>query len=224
MWMGSCDSIWNDFIQDFNNFGILRWDVMTPEASVNFLDLTLIIENGRITTKTFQKANNPYLYIPPHSAHTPSMIKGTVYSLLNTYFKQNSKFEDFKYFSSLLFKRLQMQGWDPAVLRGLFSTALHSILDKPHKVPSQAAGPASALSNDELLFLHMEFHPRDIPRRRVREIYSQECEKTFEADVGIKKFILAYSRPKTLGNIVAKAKLFKQSGREVSKLLTGELT
>ena len=224
MWLGSCDSTWHELIDDFNDFGILKWDVGTPGTSVDFLDLTLTIEDGRIKTKTFQKANNPYLYIPPHSAHTPSIIKGTVRSLLSTYFYQNSEFSDFKYYASLLFKRLQMQGWDPTVLRSLFSTALHSILDKPHKVPSPAAGPASTLSNEELLFLHMEFHPGDIPRRRVRELYSEECEKTLEAEVGIKKFILAYSRPKTLGNIVAKAKLYQQSGREVSKLLTGELT
>ncbi len=69
----------------------------------------------------------------------------------------------------------------------------------------------------------MEFHPKDIPHHQVRKIYSEECENIFKAEIGIEQFTMAYSRPKTIGNIVAKAKLSEVDGREVSKFITGEL-
>ena len=57
----------------------------------------------------------------------------------------------------------------------------------------------------------------------MRQIYSEECQDVLEAEIGTEQFTLAYSRPKTIGNIIAKAKLFEVNGREVSKFLTGEL-
>ena len=69
----------------------------------------------------------------------------------------------------------------------------------------------------------MEFHPEDISRHKIRQIYSEECEATFKAEIGIEQITIAYSRPKTIGNIIAKAKLFETHGREVSKFITGEL-
>ena len=57
-------------IKEYNNYDILKWDNQKPSTTLSFLDLTLMIENNHITTKTFQNADNPYLYIPPHSEHT----------------------------------------------------------------------------------------------------------------------------------------------------------
>ena len=225
IWIGGQDTMWHELCSDYNSFGILKWDIENPRAAVNFLDLTLKIEDGRITTKTYQKANNPYLYIPPNSAHPPGMINGTVYGLLKTYKSQNTKNSDFKHFAHLLFKRLCNQGWDQAVLSEVFLSALKK-LHKSNQVPPQAtiAGPAPSQDPQERLFFHQEYHPKDIPRRQIRKAYSEECEETFRAEIGTKQFILAYSRPKTIGNIVAKAQLFEVNGREVSKFITGELS
>ncbi|KAL7545539.1 hypothetical protein ACHAWF_008884 [Thalassiosira exigua] len=52
-----------------NSFGILEWNVDEPSKEVDFLDLTIWIGNGTILTKTHQKPNNLYQYIPPISAH-----------------------------------------------------------------------------------------------------------------------------------------------------------
>jgi hypothetical protein len=223
IWLGGTDTIWQELIRDYNNFGLLKWDVMNPTTAVNFLDLTVTIEKDRLTTKTFQKPNNPYLYIPPHSAHTPGMIKGIIFSLLRTYFKQNSKYSDFVHYSNLLFKRHVMQGWDPAVLKDIFTSALKKLF-KSNQVPIHTAdSPTTSLEPHQRLFFHMEFHPCDIPRHIVRKIYSDECETTLKSEIGIEQFTLAYSRPKTIGNIVAKASLFQTSGKEVSKFITREL-
>ncbi len=223
IWNGETDALWTELIHDYNNFGILKWDVTNPTKSVNFLDLTITIENDRITTKTFQKPNNPYLYIPPHSAHTQGTIKGIIFSLLRTYYRQNSKNSDFVYFASLLFKRHVMQGWDPGVLKDIFTIALKKVT-KPEQIPTPIATDiADSLKPQQRLFYHMEYHPNDIPRHLVRKIYSDECKSTFKAEIGVEQFTMAYSHPKTIGNIITKAKLFEVNGREVSKFITGEL-
>jgi hypothetical protein len=150
------------------------------------------------------------------------MIKGTIFSLLQTYFKQNSKYSDFLHYSNLLFKCHALQGWDPAVLKEIFASALKKLFKSNQAPIPNAAGPATSLEPHHHLFFHMEFHPCDIPRHKVRKIYSEECENILKAEIGIRQFTLAYSRPKTIGNVIAKANLFQASGKEVSKF-TGEL-
>ena len=92
IWTGNLTTDWQSFSDDVNNFGVLKWDIteIVPSTSVNFLDMTLSIENGRIVSKTFQKEMNLHLYIPPSSEHPSSCIKGTIFSLILRYFKQNT--------------------------------------------------------------------------------------------------------------------------------------
>ena len=80
IWTGNLTTDWEAFSDDVNNFGILKWDITEtkPSALVNFLDMNLSIENGKIISRTFQKAMTLYLYIPPDSEHTLSTIKGTI--------------------------------------------------------------------------------------------------------------------------------------------------
>ena len=58
---------------DIDDFGILKWNVEDPSLSVDFLDLTLTIEDGNIVSKTYQKPLN--LGIPLHMSKcsTPAM-------------------------------------------------------------------------------------------------------------------------------------------------------
>ena len=112
--------------------------------------------------KTFQKANNPYLY-PPHSTHTPGMINGiiSVYSRRIT----NRTWNTPTFWSSWTFssiKRLIKQGWDQAVLKDVFESALTKLCKTGHNPIPIANGPALPANPQECLFFHMEFHPRDI--------------------------------------------------------------
>ena len=82
------------------------------EASslVDFLNLTLTIEGSRIVLRTFQKTMNLYLYLPSASAHSLSCIKGTIYSLINRYYAQNTYQKDYVYCMVLLYDRLLDRG------------------------------------------------------------------------------------------------------------------
>ena len=83
IWLWDNSTAWNDHIADVNNFKILTWEFEPLGDSANFLDLTLTINNGKIDTRTYQKEMNLYLYLLPSSAHSPSVLKGTIYGLLS---------------------------------------------------------------------------------------------------------------------------------------------
>ena len=57
---------WESFKDDINGFGILKWNVEDPSLGVDFLDLTLTIEDGNIVSKIYQKPLNLYQYMCPN--------------------------------------------------------------------------------------------------------------------------------------------------------------
>ena len=62
----------------------LKWEVEEPKQTVNFLDLMIGITNkGNITTKTFQKQQNTYLYWTPTSCQPPLILKSFIYGTLH---------------------------------------------------------------------------------------------------------------------------------------------
>ena len=75
VWTGNVTTDWDLFYKDVNDFGILKWDIanddLRPSTSVNFLDLTISIKDGKIVTKTYQKAMN--LFCVSHLAQPTLM-------------------------------------------------------------------------------------------------------------------------------------------------------
>jgi hypothetical protein len=103
----------------------------------------------------------------------------------------------------------------PSALNKLFKS-----LEAP--APAPITTPEE-ISSHEHLFLHMQYHPRNISKGGICQIYSEICEEVFARELDIKQFTIAYSRPTTIGSVVAKSKLFQVEGQEVSKYITGEL-
>lgn len=69
---GQCNQ-WENFKSDLNSVCNLDWTTTSLSKKVDSLDLTIQIDQqGCISTKTFQKSMNLFLYIPPHSAHPPA--------------------------------------------------------------------------------------------------------------------------------------------------------
>jgi len=66
---------WNSFKHELDNWGKLKWVVEEPSLHTNFLDLSLHLNGSTITTSTYQKSMNLYLYIPPSSSHPPQLPK-----------------------------------------------------------------------------------------------------------------------------------------------------
>ena len=228
IWIGNPSGLYfNQLIEYTNNFGLLKWDFSTPSKSVDFLDLTIYIEDGRLLTKTYQKPMNLYQYISPSSNHPPKMIAGILYSLLRTYKLQNSREEDYLDVACRLHQRHVARGWDCALLKRLILEADYKLRLEPPTLPSPVTPPSpdpALLENSprDRIFFHAEYGRNDLSRRAIRSIFDDTCREMCES-IGITQFTVAFSRPKNIKDYVTKAKLHMAPGKEASKYYTGEL-
>ena len=71
IWKQTPNTPFQTFKTDLNNQCKLNWNTENPTHTTNFLDLTISIDTlGHITTKTYQKPMNLFLYIPKNSTHS----------------------------------------------------------------------------------------------------------------------------------------------------------
>ena len=223
VWTGNKTSDWSALCDDIDDFGVLTWDIKEQElsTSVDFLDLTLTISGGKITSKTFQKKMNLYLYIPPASAHPASCIKGTIYGLIRRYYAQNTNYLDCVKMIKLLYRRLLARGWKSDTIRPLVMEACTTIESKIKQSSTTVPPTATCTQDENRLFIHLVFHQDDISRRRIQQLYQQHCGDLFHRSMGIERPTIAYSRPKNIGDMVTKAQLHQAEGR-TSTIIMGE--
>ena len=220
IWIGT-DERWKEFVADLG-FGRLTWTSISPRDSVDFLDLTITIKKNEITTRTFQKAMNLYLYIPSKSAHPEGMMKGVITSLIKRFKFQNSERKDYVEIVQLLYRRLAARGWDTEYLK-------KTILSAVNQANSHQAIPARKreTNSNNTAILHIQYHPNDIPRRTIRDIFEKNCKilENYKTDSGemmnIDNFIIAYSRAKNLKDMLTSSKLHQATGKEVSTRFLG---
>ncbi|KAL3776050.1 hypothetical protein ACHAWO_003479 [Cyclotella atomus] len=84
----------------------------------------------------------------------------------------------------LLFLRHVNQGWDPKILKEVFATALRKLKTNLEKTPTPVTEPAIE-EEERRLFFHMQYHPKDIPRREIRHIYDDLCKTTSRLNLGL---------------------------------------
>jgi hypothetical protein len=86
----SVNAAWIQFKADLT-FGILEWETEDLAHSMNFLDLTISIDNKHwLQTRTFQKAMNLCMYLCPSSTHPPGVLKGLIFGSVHRFWLQNS--------------------------------------------------------------------------------------------------------------------------------------
>ena len=207
---------WRSFKNDLK-FGVLTWTVNEPGKHCVFLDLNIRIEGQRITTSTYQKPMNLYLYLPSSSAHSDGMIKGVIHGRLRAYKEQNTYYADYLKFARLLYKRLIARGWSPSYLKPIFLKAhakLKAIATQPTSEPST---PPTVNTSAKLrkLFLHLQYHPEDVPRRVIRGLYDTYCAKFGEL-LGVEPITIAYSRAENIGDLATGARLYQAPGLPAS--------
>jgi hypothetical protein len=207
---------WSNLKSAINDFGILRWDISELTNSLDYLDIELTIKDGRLITKTFQKEMNLYQYLPPHSAHPPSMQRGIIYSLMKSYYHQNTLRSDYESTVITLYKHLLARGWSQSTLKKY----ILEINSKLHTVPSstgplQGDTPTDKPSTKDRLFFHIPYHPNDIPRCCIQQLYQQHCHDAFQS-IGITSLTVAYSRHRNLREHLTQARLHQAAGQEAN--------
>ena len=213
---------WKAFQDTMNTWGKLRWIVSERSTTVDFLDLTLSLENGHITTKTFQKPMNLYLYIPPTSAHPTSCYKGLIVGNFLRFRKQNND-KDFCNLLGNFAEHLLARGHSLKAVKSHFTKAA-AIVDKstlqqlptkntlqtPKQDIQQAADPSIV---NRSLYLHWEYHPHGMKKERLRAIFDDTIGR---CNPFAKGMTVAMSRPKNLRELLTKTTLQEQEGRRAS--------
>ena len=74
-------------------------------------------------------------------------------------------------------------------------------------------------SEQEMLFLHFVFHPDDISRLSIRELYNRHCRELFEAELGVATPTMAYSCPRNIGDLASQTKLHQAPGQNSSTIM-----
>jgi len=148
IWIGTKEEF-TSFIQDINSYTQLTWTSDGLQKEVNFLDLTISIDNHhQIVTKTYQKPTNLHLYIPPTSAHPPGVLKSLIYSNLYRYWKQNTYIADFVDIAKQFASRLVNQGYKIEDIKHIFLSAakkLDKIIEKRNTGNTPTNTPLSTL-------------------------------------------------------------------------------
>jgi hypothetical protein len=72
---------WARFTTAVNAWGSLTWIVSPLTLQVDFLDVTFSLRDGEMNYSLFCKELNLYLYLPPHLAHPPGVLKGMIYGM-----------------------------------------------------------------------------------------------------------------------------------------------
>jgi hypothetical protein len=156
--------IWTEFKFDLL-FGLLRWETKDLSTSVNFLDLTITFKPDRsLSTRTFQKEMNLYLYLCPSSSHPPGVWKGLIFGSIQRFWLQNSDPIDYQNVVSAFFRQLCERGHHPKKIAPLFIEGANSVDRNLYpKTPTRAPKPKTA-RDDRPLFFHLQYHPLEVPR------------------------------------------------------------
>ena len=212
---------YESFKTELDHYGLLRWTHTPLSNRTQFLDLTITYESTphRLTFRTYQKKENLYLYITPHSAHPPGILKSLVYGLLRKYQIQNTYKEDFNEMVSKLFSRLLARGHNPTTLARLFQHALHSLLEDPtgYSIPPKKN---KETLQEKTLFFKTKYYHSSLPRSLIQRIFHDTCNTSI-SDQNIldnndtdkkdvlknMKLTIAFSREKNLRDILIPSKL-----------------
>ena len=217
---------WTSFQRRLNEWNGLIWDFTPRSNELIFMDLTLSIRDGRITTSLYEKPLNLHLYIPPSSAHPPGLISGMVFGMLHRIHTLCTDPADQIHRSKTFFHQLQRRGWKRDVLLPLFIDGI-----KKAKIYT---GEFIDRSNTTTIFFPLAYHPQDPPSRDIQRIWRNDLSEPPRSrslatspnndgnEVGLNRMIVCYSRPPNLGNLLSYRKLPSLGPQASSFGITGE--
>ena len=215
-WMGEADGNFACFQTAINNYGKLTWEFSNLTEKVNYLDLTISVNpsialnNCTLSFQLYEKALNLYLYLPPNSAHPPGILKGLIYGMVLRIRRLTSNDELVTRHIMDLFRRLRQRGYSLATLKPLFLAAMQ-----------RTEGESKQKVKKKLIFLHLPFHPNDPPASTWRATFAETIGRPpgrqqlsqlqgrlgYRRTFGDYRFIVAYSRQPTLGNLLSPRRL-----------------
>jgi len=207
IWIEDGTDRFHRFQQQMDEFGKLRWEFTELQDTINFLDVNLSIADNKVTTRMHEKELNLYLYIPPHSAHPPGVLKSLIYGRIQQiHFLCNTQ-NDRTHFMRLLLQRLVHRGYDKTDLLPIFRRAIENcnlVNDGNVVQPPQQDVHGR-------LFLHVKYHPTNPPSQLIQSVFRSTlldapfftCRRITNhmgATLSIDRLTVAYHRPPNIAN------------------------
>jgi hypothetical protein len=156
--------------QSFLPLGSLTWETTNLSDDVVFLDLKLTINPTTrcITTKTYQKPINLFLYISLHSAHPSGVLKSIIYGNLQRYWLQKSKRSNYISTVTQFAQHLVKRGHHRDTISQLFMEAATHIDRQAQTSQHGSTTTPTTQDSTATLYIHWEFHPLGIQSRQLR--------------------------------------------------------
>lgn len=193
------------FLATFKQYSKLAFTFESHENNAIFLDLCIYTDDktGFYCTKTYQKELNLYLYIPSSSAHSPGVFKGMIFGLIQKYYKQNTKAEDFQFIVKKLFRRLIARGHKKDIIKPIFLAAMTKTTSS--NCPTQ--GIPDKLNQ---VFFKVPFDKNGPSKTNLRNILQfPKIEKLIQS-YGIDKITMCYTKPDNLRKKLCPSKINPQ--------------
>ena len=101
---------------------MIKFTSEVSNTDINFLDLHIYFNYGNLEINTYFKSISKFTYIPPHSTHPSSMLKGMIIGELTRYYRTNTKENTFLLTLDLFKNRLLNRGYYSSYIDNIFTT------------------------------------------------------------------------------------------------------
>ena len=223
---------WEEFKADLNGWNGMNWDTEKLSTSVNFMDLTISIKDGRLVTTLYEKSQNLYLYIPPHLSHPRGVLNGLIFGQVLRIRRLCTYESDADAKIRQFFDRLIARGHSRDRLIPLFTRAEANAAEYISRSDAdrELLAKKKLVSANEQVLLHLEYHPDDPPARDIQRLWQENVaspanelpvelmRNAGKQRVGFNRLVIAYSRPQNLGNQFSVRDIHGR-GRDISSYL-----
>ena len=220
---------WRSFERDINSAKGLTWEVSEPSTQVDYMDLTITIDKGRITTTLYEKPTNRHLYISPNSSHPPGTIAGVIHGMIRRILMLCSDRDDQLRRIRQFVIHLRARGHHIDTIVPIVRSAYAK-----HAAPKQDPPPEPQdTPPPPRIFVHLPFHPDNPPSSSVQRAWKRNVSRPPFArrlrsvknkhgiPIGVDRMTVAYHRSHNLGNLLSYRDLSKRKGPSVSSLIDG---
>jgi hypothetical protein len=222
---------WNLF-QNAVSFGSLRWEFTSRNTSLDFMDLNVTIVDNHLVTTLIEKALNLYLFLPPHSCHSKSMLHGIISGLILRIKRLTSVEETILPTIRSFYDRLLARSYNAAYIKPIFEKAYaQPIINDYH--PKDQTNTDVVATSDNSLYLHAYYHQRNPTSQRIQHMYRNDVINTVASFpvTAIRRYrddgswttmpeyrlTIAYHRYPNIGNLLSARKV-RSTGVSVSAL------
>ena len=139
--------------------------------SANYLDVTVTINNGRITSSIYEKPLNLHLYITSNSSHAPGTLKSLIFGAFRRAITLSTFPEDRARYLGQLSYHLRQRGHSPRRISRLYKQA-----QQKYDIHAERQGysqPTIAKTTSPSLYLHLAYHHEDPKRQNIQRAFKR---------------------------------------------------